>query len=72
MSLENKYLLICDSQSLNDCTFTNAQDLTSFSQALNTEVITVADFWQMITMVAVTWAIAHLIRQALNLVQWRR
>lgn len=52
--------------------FLEMGNMASASSVLNEEVMTHSDFWMLVTMVAVTWAIAHLIRQLLNLVNWRR
>ncbi len=71
----DKYLYLCDQQGLN-CTLVSLQDLRSefgidIQSMLNQTVIEPEVFWAFLGSVTVMWAIAHIIRQILNVVlQW--
>ncbi len=58
------------------CEWVDIKELTGASalrQALvDEEFLTTQEFWALVALVAVTWATAHVIRQILNLVQFRR
>lgn len=74
------YIRVCEFQTPpRYCHYVSAQDFlaenagnTQLDTVLSNVVISNTDFWSYIGLVAVSWAVAHIIRQMLNLVNWRR
>ncbi len=78
MESSNGYVLVCPKKALINCKWINVNEFTeqsvdtSFLKMLNEPFIDPVVFWSLIGKVAIMWGTAYVIRQILNLVQFRR